>query len=59
LREGELDRAIRDLHPDLILTSSGTPWVGIAACKTGIPVIIFSSILISVETRAVPPFRQI
>jgi zeaxanthin glucosyltransferase len=57
LREGELDRAIRHLHPDLLLTSSGTPWVGIAACKTGIPVINFSSILISVEDSAVPPFR--
>ena len=57
LREGELDRAIRQLHPDLLLTSSGTPWVGIAACQTGIPVINFSSILISIEDSAVPPFR--
>ena len=57
LREGELDRAIHQLHPDLLLTSSGTPWIGIAAWKTGIPVINFSSILISVEDSAVPPFR--
>jgi zeaxanthin glucosyltransferase len=57
LREGELDRATRQLRPDLLLTSSGTPWVGIAACQTGIPVISFSSILISVEDSAVPPFR--
>lgn len=57
LREGELDRATRDLHPDLFLTSSGTPWVGIAAYKTGIPVIGFSSTLISVEDSAVPPFK--
>src|SRR5215216_5651499 len=56
LRKGELDRAISQLHPDLLLTSSGTPWVGIAACKTGIPVISFSSTLISVEDSAVPPF---
>ena len=57
LRKGELDRATRHLQPDLLLTSSGTPWVGIAACRTGIPVISFSSILISVEDSAVPPFK--
>ena len=56
LREGELDRAIHQLHPDLLLTSSGTPWIGIAAHGTGIPVINFSSILISVEDSSVPPF---
>ena len=56
LREGELDRAISQLQPDLILTSSGTPWVGIAACQTGVPVISFCSTLISVEDSAVPPF---
>jgi UDP:flavonoid glycosyltransferase YjiC (YdhE family) len=57
LREGELDRATRRLQPDLLLTSSGTPWVGIAACQTGIPVIAFSSTLISVADSAVPPFK--
>jgi len=57
LREGELDRAISQLHPDLLLASSGTPWVGIAACRTSVPVISFCSTLISVEDSAVPPFR--
>jgi zeaxanthin glucosyltransferase len=57
LREGELDGATDNLHPDLLLTSSGMPWVGIAACRTGIPVISFSSTLISVEDSAVPPFN--
>ncbi len=57
LREGELDRATRQLQPDLLLVSSGTPWVGIAACGTGIPVTAFSSTLISVEDSAVPPFK--
>jgi zeaxanthin glucosyltransferase len=56
LRKGELDHAIRQLHPDLLLTSSGTPWVGIAASQTGLPVITFCSTLISVEDFAVPPF---
>ncbi|PYS91299.1 MAG: hypothetical protein DMF64_12805 [Acidobacteria bacterium] len=57
LREGEIERAIGGLHPDLLLTSSGTPWVGIAACRTGVPVISFSSTLISVESSTVPPFN--
>ena len=57
LREGEIERATAFLHPDLLLVSSGTPWVGIAACETGIPVICFSSTLISVEDSAVPPFN--
>jgi zeaxanthin glucosyltransferase len=56
LREGELDRAIRHLHPDLLLTSSGTPWVGIAAYKTGVPVMSFCSTLISIEDAVIPPF---
>jgi MGT family glycosyltransferase len=58
LREGELDHATRDLPADVILVSSGTPWVGIAAYQTGIPVICFSSTLISVEDSAVPPFNS-
>jgi UDP:flavonoid glycosyltransferase YjiC (YdhE family) len=57
LRKGELDSATRHVHPDILLTSSGTPWVGIAACQTGIPVITFSSTLISVEDPAIPPFK--
>ena len=56
LRKGELDRAISEVHPDLLLTSSGTPWVGIAASRTGVRVISFCSTLISVEDSAVPPF---
>src|SRR5947209_5184798 len=39
LREGEIERATRGPQPDLLLTSSGTPWIGIAACRTGIPVV--------------------
>src|SRR5947209_3074614 len=58
LREGEIERATRGLRPDLLLTSSGTPWVGIAACRTGVPVVSFSSTLISVEDSMVPPFHS-
>jgi UDP:flavonoid glycosyltransferase YjiC (YdhE family) len=58
LREGELDQATRQLNPNIFLTSSGTPWVGIAAYKTGVPVICFSSTLISVPDAAIPPFNS-
>jgi zeaxanthin glucosyltransferase len=57
LRNNEIGRAIKAIRPDLLLVSSGMPWVGIAAYKTAIPVIQFSSTLISVEDWSVPPFR--
>ena len=57
LRNDEISRATRAINPDLLLVSSGMPWVGIAACKTGVPVVQFSSTLISVEDWSVPPFR--
>jgi zeaxanthin glucosyltransferase len=57
LRNGEINRATRDIKPDLLLVSSGMPWLGIAAPKSGIPAIQFSSTLISVEDSRVPPFR--
>lgn len=57
LRNNEISRATSAIRPDLFLVSSGMPWVGIGACKTGVPVIQFSSNLISVEDRSVPPFR--
>lgn len=57
LRKDEIGRAIRKISPDLLVISSGMPWVGIAATATGIPVLQFSSSLISVEDWSVPPFR--
>lgn len=57
LRNNEIGRATKAISPDLLLVSSGMPWVGIAAHKTAIPVIQFSSTLISVEDWSVPPFR--
>jgi zeaxanthin glucosyltransferase len=56
LQQGEIEKSTSDLSPDLILASSGMPWVGIAAQRTGIPVICFSSTLISVYDPRVPPF---
>lgn len=57
LRKDEIRRATRGINPDLLLVSSGMPWLGIGATKTGIPVLQFSSSLISVEDWSVPPFR--
>ena len=57
LRNDEISRATRSVSPDLFLVSSGMPWVGIAAGKTGVPVIQFSSTVISIEDWSVPPFR--
>jgi zeaxanthin glucosyltransferase len=57
LVNGEINRATRDIKPDLLLVSSGMPWLGIAAPKSGIPAIQFSSTLLSVEDSRVPPFR--
>jgi len=57
LRNNEISLATSGIRPDLFLVSNGMPWVGIAACKTRIPVIQFSSTLISVEDWSVPPFR--
>ena len=56
LCDSEISNSTRGLHPDLFLTSSGMPWVGIAARKTGVPVVAFSSTLISVSDPEVPPF---
>ena len=56
LRDDEISRATRDISPDLLLVSSGMPWVGIGAQRTGLPVICFSSTLISVYDTLVPPF---
>ena len=57
LRKGEISRATREIKPDILAVSSGMPWLGIAAPSSGIPVIQFSSTLISVEDSSVPPFR--
>ena len=57
LRNNEIGRATSSIKPDLFVVSNGMPWVGIGAYKMGLPVIQFSSTLISVEDWSVPPFR--
>jgi zeaxanthin glucosyltransferase len=56
LSQGEIDITTRGLNPALILTSSYMPWVAIAARKTNVPILSFSSTLISVPDLIVPPF---
>lgn len=58
LKKHEIMRATDHINPDILMVSSGMPWVGIAAATTGIPVIQFSSTVISVEDSFVPPFRS-
>ncbi len=53
---GELERALEPIRPDALLVSSWTPWVAVAAHRTGLPVVRFSSILVSVVDSRVPPF---
>jgi len=57
LRKGEISSATREIKPDLLAVSSGMPWLGIAAPSFGLPVIQFSSTLISMEDSSVPPFH--
>src|SRR5262249_32118455 len=56
LMEGELERVVSSLGADVLLISSWTPWIGVAASRLGVPVLNFSSTFISVEDRLVPPF---
>ena len=57
MAHGEIERALGTVRPDLFVVASVTPWVGIGAWKTGVPVITFSSSLISVQDPDVPPFE--
>lgn len=55
---GEIEKSLDGVRPDLFLTSSGMPWVGIGAIATGSRVISFSSTLISVFDSMAPPFSS-
>jgi zeaxanthin glucosyltransferase len=54
-RDGELTKATQHLHPDLFLVSNHLPWAGVEAWKTGLPVIMFSSIIEFAYDPMVPP----
>jgi len=57
-RNGELARITHNLHPDLFLVSNHLPWVGIDAWKTGAPVIMFSSVIVSTPDSLAPPINS-
>ena len=57
-RDGEIARATHGLRPDLFLVSNHLPWVGIGAWKTGAPVIMFSSVVVSVPDSLAPPINS-
>jgi zeaxanthin glucosyltransferase len=54
-RDGELARTTGSLHPDLFLISNHVPWAGIEAWKTGRPLLMFSSLVVSLPDSVVPP----
>jgi MGT family glycosyltransferase len=56
MAQGEIERALGTIQPDLFVVASETPWVGIGAWKTGVPVITFPCSLLSPWDPAVPPF---
>jgi zeaxanthin glucosyltransferase len=58
LEQGEIERALGSVCPDLFVVASATPWVGIGAWKTGIPVITYSSSLLPTWDPAVPPLQM-
>jgi zeaxanthin glucosyltransferase len=57
-RDGEVAKATRNLHPDLFLVSNHLPWAGIGAWKTGAPVVMFSSVIVSARDPVVPPISS-
>src|SRR5437899_4050471 len=57
-RNGEMAKATRSLHPDLFLVSNHMPWLGIDAWKTGKPVVMFSSVIVSTRDSMAPPIHS-
>jgi UDP:flavonoid glycosyltransferase YjiC (YdhE family) len=57
-RDGEIGTVTSPLQPDLFLVSNHLPWAGIGAWKTGAPVIMFSSVLVSKRDAIVPPISS-
>jgi zeaxanthin glucosyltransferase len=57
-RNGELASATGNFHPDLFLVSNHLPWTGIEAWKTGLPVIMFNSLIVSTPDSLAPPLNS-
>jgi zeaxanthin glucosyltransferase len=54
-REGELAKATRGFAPDLFIVSNHLPWAGIDAWKTGMPVLMLASLIVSTPDSLSPP----
>jgi zeaxanthin glucosyltransferase len=57
-REGAIAEATRAFGPDLFLVSNHLPWVGIDAWKTKLPVVMFSSVIVSTPDSLAPPINS-
>src|SRR5437762_11973255 len=57
-RDGGMAKSTRSLHPDLFLVSNHMPWSAIDAWKTGKPVVMFSSIIVSTPDSMAPPIHS-
>lgn len=58
-RNGEAARTTDEFNPDLFLVSNHLPWLGIGAWKTAAPVIMFSSIIVSMRDSIAPPLNSL
>lgn len=57
-RDGELAKATSSLQPDLFLVSNHMPWLAIDAWKTGKAVVMFSSVIVSMQDSMSPPIHS-
>ena len=57
-REGELAKATRGFAPDLFIVSNHLPWAGIDAWKTGVPVLMLASIIVTTPDSLSPPIHS-
>lgn len=55
MREGELEKALGGTQPDLFITDIDKPELGLAAHRTGVPVMSFASVMTSPRDGRVPP----
>ena len=57
-RNGEVAKATAHLRPDLFLVSNHMAWEAIDVWKTGVPVIMFGTLLSSMPDSRVPPINS-
>jgi zeaxanthin glucosyltransferase len=55
---GKVEEAMAPVAPDVIVVSNSLPWVGLSVYRTGLPVAVYSSSLISPRDPQVPPLTS-